>query len=374
MKVGICTFHNVDNYGAVLQTLGSVLILRELGHSPVVVDYFPAEFEVSGGSLIKKIGLENGTFHRKVCELCSYEGVRNSIRLRSKDGESDESSQYQSFRQLHLPLSPRLDERSVWKYLETFDGLYVGSDQVWRKFMTEKNYFLLDNCAGPRKVSYAASFGILPRQEFVPGLLRRALRNFSSVGIRDRFSKNYLAECGVDGTLVVDPTILVDFDGFESKPQNFPESIEEKPFILVYALDRWQGGLGNKVVRMLKKKLCLPVLSIRRGNWYGGDADYSLADVGPAEWLWLFKHSSFVCTDSFHGSIFSLKNKKPFVTYFEPGYYRAARLIDMRQQLNLQNIIDCPELPRKEPDYDSARAILDKQKEISIDFLKSAFS
>ena len=38
-RVGVITFHNYDNYGAILQSYGLQKKLRELGTYPEIIDY-----------------------------------------------------------------------------------------------------------------------------------------------------------------------------------------------------------------------------------------------------------------------------------------------------------------------------------------------
>lgn len=38
-KVGVITFHNYDNYGAILQSYGLQKKLKELGTEPEIIDY-----------------------------------------------------------------------------------------------------------------------------------------------------------------------------------------------------------------------------------------------------------------------------------------------------------------------------------------------
>jgi len=52
-----------------------------------------------------------------------------------------------------------------------------------------------------------------------------------------------------------------------------------------------------------------------------GYADVLPYNVGPAEFLYLIKNAEFVCTDSFHASVFSLQFHKQFLVFdrFENG-------------------------------------------------------
>ena len=88
--------------------------------------------------------------------------------------------------------------------------------------------------------------------------------------------------------------------------------------------------LGNNpqqrgFVKMLKAKLNCQIVALPHIVEYV-DSDEGYADllpynVGPAEFMYLIKNAEFVCTDSFHASVFSLQFHKQFLVFdrFENG-------------------------------------------------------
>ena len=42
-------------------------------------------------------------------------------------------------------------------------------------------------------------------------------------------------------------------------------------------------------------------------------------DAGPAEFLSLFQNAAYVCTNSFHGTVFSVQFQRPFFTAVAPA-------------------------------------------------------
>ena len=45
MKIGILTYHCVANFGAQLQVLSTVCYLRNHGHEPIVIHWYPEDLE-----------------------------------------------------------------------------------------------------------------------------------------------------------------------------------------------------------------------------------------------------------------------------------------------------------------------------------------
>ena len=61
-----------------------------------------------------------------------------------------------------------------------------------------------------------------------------------------------------------------------------------------------------------------------------------LNNVGPIEFLRLFKQSKFVVTDSFHGCVFAAKFNKKFIAY--SSNERSHRIVDFLKWLKLEKL------------------------------------
>ena len=45
MKIGILTYHCVPNFGAQLQTLSTIGFIKKMGHTPVLLNWYPKDLE-----------------------------------------------------------------------------------------------------------------------------------------------------------------------------------------------------------------------------------------------------------------------------------------------------------------------------------------
>ena len=106
--------------------------------------------------------------------------------------------------------------------------------------------------------------------------------------------------------------------------------------------DEIKGG-HKKVIERIKKifkntqvvSIILTENNPQLFNWT--DKTYWFAN--PIQWLNLFYHASFIYTDSFHGILFSIKFKKPFLSYYTE-MARASRFIDLAHRFdNIANSI-----------------------------------
>ena len=60
-------------------------------------------------------------------------------------------------------------------------------------------------------------------------------------------------------------------------------------------------------------------------------------DLGPSEFVGLFKNASFILTSSFHGTAFSLNFNKPFYSVMRKNELRNCRILSLIECLGLQS-------------------------------------
>ncbi len=112
---------------------------------------------------------------------------------------------------------------------------------------------------------------------------------------------------GRDAPTVLDPSLLIDdYSAVIRKPKWPP-----RRYILAYPLDYSQPFV--ECVRRAKELLNLPVVNIGRDRLPG--ADVNRCSLGPSEWLGWMRDASFVCTNSFHGTAYSLLFRRNFVAF-----------------------------------------------------------
>jgi len=309
MRIGILTFHWANNYGAVLQAYGLANALQTMGHTVRFIDYTPPGH-----------GLRwwQGWGFRSGREL----PARVLWRLR-----------FEWFRKRHLPTTPQCRSRTdLTAVSRRLDAVIVGSDQVWNGHLTgsfDPTYFLdfVDDhrC---RRISYAACFGDTRQPQETVDRAGALLTRFHALSVRNEMSADLVESfSAARPEVVLDPTLLCDYSQF------LGATSKAAPYIAVYYLAHPQPSHGLEVLRIVKKRLNLPMVLI------GTDADVSWADrtvlsAGPVDWLRILKGAAFVCTDSFHGTIFSIKLKKAFIVW---RGYRPDRLQDYLGRCGLQD-------------------------------------
>ncbi len=155
MKIGILTFHHVDNYGATLQAYGLWSFLNSQGYDVEIIDYRPIKIA--------------WTYFRPLLPLKRVKININESRKILINGNFliniSRAWKMRRFLLSHLKLSDRkiYDKKGLKYYHDKYDVIICGSDQIWclDSFRGYNSSFFLDfvNNKTTRKISYAASFG-----------------------------------------------------------------------------------------------------------------------------------------------------------------------------------------------------------------------
>jgi hypothetical protein len=228
------------------------------------------------------------------------------------------------------------------------------------------------------KVSYASSFGTESvSNEYYPEL-KRLLSSFSALSCREIDGIQIIKEAtGISAKHVLDPTLLMQSANWLNISRDYTVPFEK--FILVYALTNSEESI--ELVKKIRATYKLPVVGIPMGLKVPKEfnVDFEARDAGPKEFISLFSKCSFVCTSSFHGVAFAINFEKEF--YVISHNSRNSRLhslltvldIKGRQFSSVQDVLH-PNLFDTELDYPEIRLKLQKEREVSLDYLQSALN
>lgn len=282
MKVGILTFHHVANYGAMLQAYALQQAIQRLGHEAELIDYRPTKALAAYYTAL----FENNP-----------QAESNARRLRRME----------QFLQTRMRLSPQpfRAHDGFASVQGRYDAVIVGSDEVWNinSFRGYDPAYFLAWAQQEKKVSYAASFGYTTTTGAHREEVARHLRSFVALSVRDESSRRILREeCGLDAELVVDPTLLIEYDDFVSR-------VREGAYILVYGV---LTAAADAYVKASATRMGVPVVSV---GYTAECADETLIAASPEEWVSLFAHATYVFTGFFHGIMFAVKFQKPFTAF-----------------------------------------------------------
>ena len=295
-------------------------------------------------------------------------------------------------------LSPKKDHRRLFKFINFnknisfskivvyknfknfnyFENLYdvfvVGSDQVWNpKFISNKKLFLIDFLDSNNSISFAASFGIANIELEDYELYKKGLNKFKQISVREDSGKKIIEKLTgrKDVEVLVDPTMLLTSKEWDNVSKR-PSKLKSKKYILNYFLGEFSEERKKCVEKFAKENSCDIVNLMDRKD--------PLYTCGPSEFLYLVKNAFLVCTDSFHGCVFSIIYNRPFVIFDreEKNMNNMGSRIDTlldtfkleNRRYNGKNITS----KNLNNDYNEAYKILEREKEKSLNFLKKALN
>lgn len=218
------------------------------------------------------------------------------------------------------------------KKLDKYDYFIVGSDQVWNpKFAAHEAEFLMF-APQEKRIAYAASIGIkdLPNQH--KGQMKKGLQGMNYISVREKAGADIIYQLtGKNVEVLVDPTLLLNKKEWQAIAKR-PSWYRDERYILTYFL----GDIPDVVTRELDRLAREQKLKI-----------YNMMDTKnrdtyisrPDEFLYLIEHSTLLYTDSFHGTVFSILMKIPFVVCerVEKGMENmTSRLDNLLQLFNLE--------------------------------------
>lgn len=289
-KIGIMTFHNAINYGAVLQAFASHYYLNANNRNCEVINYQCDKLK-NDYKIIK--------VHEK-----SLKGVVKAV-LKAPI-TWDKQSKFKKFCKENFKLSEKsYTPSTIHEANRYYAAFIVGSDQVWNLKITGMDTAYLLDFVNPEKskYSYAASMGNVLLDATSQGLFRKCVSDFNCITVRENDAKDYLSELlerRVD--VVLDPVFLLSSEEWD----RFADKRVSEKYILVYCLHEDQV---YKQAERIAKITGYKVVCIQNNMKKPIKAEYVL-NAGPTEFVGLIKNAEYVVTDSFHGTAFGIIFRK----------------------------------------------------------------
>jgi len=266
------------------------------------------------------------------------------------------------FIRLNLDIEEYTDYQSLKENPPFADVYITGSDQVWNPSKLSPQFFL-QFVEDVKKISYAASMGNTKITDDKASIIKKYLKDFYSISVRENECRDLLADLTeLPISVNTDPVLFLSAD--EWRKYEVAYNVK-KPYILLYTI-YWNPEMKEKL-RRLKQRTGLPVYSIKTGMTRAY-SDRSFYDVGPGEFLWLFDNAEYVVTTSFHGAVFSTVFNKKFATCVNPS--SPSRIENLHRVLDIPRV-DIDDLDKTDLfDYSRICAALNKEKMRGLNYLK----
>ena len=288
MKVGIITYAHCFNYGGVLQAYALQTYIKELGHEVYIINYF----DYLKGDLFPKIQGSNFVSKIKNALKFCFLFVPRLIKY----------FKFKAFIQDHFNVLYYKNSESI----DNLDILIFGSDHIWSpKLNPNRNslvYGNLDFSRYKKVITYAISAGDFNNLDLFKknDILLKNLSYFSAISVREFWLKEFLSQYRTDVQISLDPTFLLDHKWAEIFTKR-----KSKDFILLFNIKNDKNC--TVIAKILAKRLNKKIKAIYASTFYGKKGIYS-----PEQFIHLFQEAFLIITNSFHGTAFSIINRKNF--------------------------------------------------------------
>lgn len=218
---------------------------------------------------------------------------------------------------------------------DDFDFLILNSDQTWfyhyRKYFYDIAFLKFAKNWNIPKFIYGTSIGadkwIFSRRD--EKAAKKFLKNFIGISFRENGLVKLAEEnLGLKGSLVLDPTLLIDRELYLKEIKNFHSSINKnEKFIFIYQL--------HKDTKLEKFYLSSSeILHYKINKLQLNESNYI------ENFIFGISNCQAVITDSYHGTIFSIIFNKPFISFMNSKGGKG-RFDSLKEIFNLGNrIID----------------------------------
>ena len=348
MKIGILTHHYINNFGAYLQAYALCKTIKRL--------YPQDEVFIIHYINIKHFLINTCGWFRYYRGKESFRAWREKVKL---------PATFARERRRHLPLTRKCFSARAVNRLG-LDCIVVGSDEVWN-YQDKKGNAKIKFAWGltcRNIIAYAPSVGNSVVSGEMPPYIREGLKRFQAFSARDTLTETFIKELtGKEAARVLDPTFLTEF------PKEFPQGIR-RPYILFYYCDKLPGEILEEIVSYAKEK----GYAIYGAGEYNKIYSGLTVNLTPFQWIGMFREAEFVFTGTFHGTVFSLLNRKQFACFLS-NKSRKEKVGALLKGFGMQDRImgkkeDLPALLERKIDYIKVSQEIDRQKKAGISYLK----
>ena len=328
MKIGIITWFTYENYGTKLQAIALQRYLRNLGHYVQLINFVPPEIE--------------NTKHNEesIWDKIKKQPQKYKLKFILKKYEDDIKKKHEKM-DLIIDKECMLSKKihSEMEYIDicnSFDLLICGSDQIWNPNLYHKYYYADFAQINTPTISYAPSLGVNQIKKEIVADLTESLKKIKFLTVREKNGAALLKELtGKSIATVLDPTFLLSKAEWNDLASN---SLSEEKYVLCYFLSdnksHWNAARSFAKNHKLKLYI-IPQL----GESYTQKNGKIFPEAGVEDFIGLVSKATYVLTDSFHGTVFSIIFNKQFYVFerFRENEYSSqnSRIFNLLDSISL---------------------------------------
>ncbi len=306
MKIAIITWFHYRNYGTALQVVATYNYLKSLGHSVDVINYKPYTYRPEP--------IQNYTLKLVFKRIKSKFSERSYSFPRDYYESKDKCEKFDAFLSENLSFTKECVTLSDLCELNTqYDAFVCGSDQIWAPTLFDSHYFL-DFVVEPNKmIAYAPSIGLAGiGNNYIKEQMKKSISRFKHLSVREEKGRDIIKSLtGQTAEVVCDPTLLLDSNQWNTICDNAEQ--KPAPYILVYMLGK--NDFHWEAIKRLSNEKGIPLKIVPVYDTDLNREGCIEEAIGPKEFVSLISKAALICTDSYHGILFSLNFNKEFIPF-----------------------------------------------------------
>ena len=301
LKIANLTLDGYFNYGNVLQRYAVCNLLMGLGAEvdslwfssqagflPYLQSHYPWMKDSWDWKTWVKLGI-------------NWKGATSKLLSGREAWEAARNAGIKSFVDRYIPMRYDVDFDEV---ATEYDYFVVGSDQVWNPNFAGFEKFFMKFASMEKRIAYAASISspdvpLDAMEVFIDGI-----NGMKAISVREQAGAELIEQLtGRKVEVMADPTMLVAAEKWREIARKPSWLKGDEQILTTYFL----GKRPDEIINRLADEHGLKVVNILDEHVFEHYA------VAPEEWLWLIDNASLMYTDSFHGTVFSILFRRPFV-------------------------------------------------------------
>lgn len=301
LKIANLTLDGYFNYGNVLQRYAVCNLLMGLGAEveslwfspqvgflPYLQSHYPWMKDSWDWKTLVKLGI-------------NWKGATSKLLSGREAWEAARSAVIKSFVDRYIPMRYDVDFSKV---ADEYDYFVTGSDQVWNPYFADLEKLFIKFAPREKRIAYAASISCpeIPSKDlqgFIDGI-----NGMKAISVREQAGAELIEKLtGRKAEVVADPTMLLAAEKWREIARKPSWLKGDEEILTTYFL----GKRPDEIISRLADAQGLKVVNILDERVFEHYA------VAPEEWLWLIDHAKLMYTDSFHGTVFSILFRRPFV-------------------------------------------------------------
>lgn len=329
MRIGVLTYHCVPNFGAQLQCISTVGYLKNIGHEPVVLNWYPQDLE---DMYSRRISCEQVAEHNKFAK----QNMPLSCLCRTEEDLIAEVER--------LNLDAVLaGSDALFKYVPESKRVSFSKKKlrfVKRKLLTvEKikgNVFFGEFLSKLPKKIKAVAFSVSSQNcnfskmnDMEKIAMEVALDNYAKISVRDDWTKKMVQTVTgrSDVDVTPDPVFAFNQNNYLSLPSKKEicdkYSLPEKYVLISFWTKYLKKDYIQGLARELQKNGLTPVAFPMPEHLIHFDLDCKInLPLSPLDWYALIKYSHGYIGERMHPIVVCLHNSVPFFCFDEYGTFK----------------------------------------------------